>query len=797
MSNLRLASLSLVLGAAPAWALSADEPTLEQRLERLAERLESERRTAHVPGMAISIVKDGEVVCARGFGVSNVETGDAVTPETIFACGSTTKAFTATLVGMLADEGKARWDDPVTKYLPYFDLAVKSDDANAECTLRDLLSHRHGFTRMGILWAGGGVPREKILRTAVNAEPWDHFRENFHYCNVTYLAAGMAAGVAAEATWDELVTTRIFEPLEMKSTSLSVAVARKDPRLSLGYAWDDEKKEIEHKKMLALDNIGPAGSINSNVIDMAQWIRLQLRRGEVDGKRLISEATLRETWSPQIEIGPGVAYGLGWMLRQHDGRNVVEHGGNIDGFSAQFAFVPDENVGYALLMNLDVSPLQQASIAVVFDELLGEWEEPAAAAEAADGEVDYADYTGIYVANFATFEDEEFEVLVQDDHLAVDVPSQMTFALHDPDDEGKWTFRLTDTIAVSFERDDAGRVVAMKMYQAGFTFEIPREGVEIEPEEDLAALERFLGTYRDEANKSTVRVVMLGGRLAVDNGNGPLDLSAPDAEGKRTLRARTDISVRFEEDSEGLVEGFVFHDHEGKDAEFTRQAGKSAAGLPTLEELLALRKTDERTARQAAAKGIKTTGNVRLLQAGLEGEIVVYVSGDERYANYMDFGPFGQIQVAVTAPRAWSYNSFRGLDELEGTQLELALAGHPHALEGDWRLFFDEIDVLRRDEWNDRPVVVVRLSKGNAPSRTYFVDSETGDVLRVKAIAVEGSIRLPVTIEFGDFREEDGIRAAYRTTIENEASGRTVIEFTLVETGLDLADDLFRLEEKE
>ena len=280
------------------------------------------------------------MVLARGFGLADVEAQTPATENTIYPVGSTTKAFTATLVGMLADEGKATWDDPVTQYLPYFDLDLRTDDEQAECTFRDLLSHRHGFSRMGVLWFGNETTREEILRTAAGAEAWDDFRAGFHYCNVTYLAAGVAAGVAADRTWDELMVERIFEPLKMGSSFLSISDVREDARLAVGYGWNEERGEHEQERLVNLDTIGPAGSINSNVLDMAQWVRLQLGRGQVDGMRLISEERIADTWSSQIEMGDGNAYGLGWMLREHDGRKVVEHGGNIGGFSAQVGLVP-------------------------------------------------------------------------------------------------------------------------------------------------------------------------------------------------------------------------------------------------------------------------------------------------------------------------------------------------------------------------------------------------------------------------------------------------------------------------
>jgi CubicO group peptidase (beta-lactamase class C family) len=193
-------------------ALAGDEPTLEQRLEKLTEDLERARVDAHVPGLSIAVVKDGEVILARGLGLADVEGERAAEAATIYAIGSTTKAFTATLIGTLVDEGTLGWDDPVTRFLPWFDLQVKSDDPEATCTLRDLLSHRHGFTRMGLLWSSGDVPRETILRTAAKAEPFSAFRKEFHYCNVAFLAAGVAAGEAAGSTWDELMVERLIEP---------------------------------------------------------------------------------------------------------------------------------------------------------------------------------------------------------------------------------------------------------------------------------------------------------------------------------------------------------------------------------------------------------------------------------------------------------------------------------------------------------------------------------------------------------------------------------------------------------
>jgi CubicO group peptidase (beta-lactamase class C family) len=772
---------------------ASGEPTLEQRLEKLADSLEDARVEAHIPGMSIAIVKDDEIVWARGFGLADVEAARPADENTIYAVGSTTKAFTATLIGMLVDEGRVSWDDPVTDHLPYFDLAVRSEDASDECTLRDLLSHRHGFSRMSILWFGGSLPREEILRTAAGAEPWDDFRANFHYCNVAYLAAGEAAGAIAGATWDEMMADRIFEPLGMSSSSLSVAVAQRDARLALGYEWDEVDEVAEHTPMVGLDSIGPAGSVNSNVLDMAQWVRLQLAEGEVDDMRLVSSERIRDTWTPQIAIAGEVTYGMGWMLREHDGRKVVEHGGNIDGFTAQVSLMPEENVGYVLLMNLDAASLRQPSLPLVFDALLDEWpEENPERTSVATESLELEDYVGTYVANFATFSNEEFEVLIDGDGLALDVPSQRTFELLPPDEQGLWTFALTDQINVSFQRDAQGAVVALTMHQNGFTFEVPRKGVEIEPEVPAAELEKYVGTFVRAQGGKRVKLFIERGRLTMEDKGKHLAFETPDGEGHASLRARADYGATFDVDADGHVASFIFHGSSG-DRLFTRLVAEPDADLPTLAEVLALRRTDARIAAIEAAGGTKTIGEVRIAQAGVRGTMTIYTEGVDRYASHLDLGKFGRVAAVGRGDQAWTYNSMRGFDALKGDKLAQAKLDHPSAVEGDWSEYFDSVEVVRRETVDDRPAIVVRLEKGDLPSRTYWVDAEHGDVLRTVRVVVDRSMRLPVTTNYFAFEEADGLRSARRIEVENPETGRTIMTLTRIESGLELGEDVFTL----
>jgi CubicO group peptidase (beta-lactamase class C family) len=760
-------------------------PELQQRLDLLVEQLEQQRQTHHVPGMAIAVVKDDEVILTHGFGIASVETETPVTPETIFAIGSSTKAFTSTLVGMLVDENKMDWDDPVTEYLPYFQMNIESNNESAELTLRDVLSHRTGFTRMGLLFASGEIPREEVLLDATNAEPYVPFREKWYYSNVMYMSAGVAAGESEGTDWDTLVTERIFEPLGMNSTTTSVTQAENDSRLASGYLWDEDLQAYEYKPMRNVDNIGPSGAINSNVIDMAQWLRLQLNRGEYEGRRLISEENLSETWTTQIDITENVGYGIGWMIREWEGQPVIEHGGNVDGFSAQVAMLPESNLGFVLLTNASASPLPPQAINMVWNTLLGE-------APADDGATeDYEPYIGNYIANFGQFKDTIFTVLVQNNRLAIDIPDQQVYELKEPDEEGKWYFVISNEIAVSFERDEDDNVIGMKMYQAGMAFDLPREGVEIAPEIPLDALQKYLGSYRSEELQVTVEVLIQNNRLAIDvPGQMVYELYPPDENDKWVFRITPDISVSFNETPTSQVNSLTMYQN-GQEFIMPQIESKS---LPTVAEIMALRDAEGNEAALEAMGDYRTNSTIYSVQSGVRGTVSSYVAGPDKYRVDADYGKYGYSHTVVNGDNAWVESSFGPFKELRGQLLEQAKRGHPYVMDSDWRDYFDSIKVVRADILDDREVYVLELKFGELPAMTVFVDAVTGDVLLSEIISMqEGGIGIPVTTLFEDFREVHGIRVPFRSISSNEQSGRTIIEDETIETNIQLDDDFFIL----
>ncbi|MGE0554167.1 MAG: serine hydrolase [Gemmatimonadales bacterium] len=337
-------------------------------------------------GLAIAIVKDDSIVYAKGFGVKKLGEPAPVTPGTVFAVGSTTKAFTTAALGMLVDEGRFDWDTRATNLLPGFELYDPA--VTREITVRDLVTHRSGLSRGDRLWMGGSLSRGEVIRRVRYHEPSWGIRTSFGYQNIMYLAAGEIVPAVTGRSWDAFLHDRIFQPLGMTSSSTTVAGLDKQPDVATPHTEiDGTLVPIEYRN---IDNVGPAGSINSNVLDMAQWIRFHLSGGTVGGRALLSLETHREMFTPQMLMRAGgtndllypganfLAYGLGWFLFDLAGRKVVEHSGGIDGMVTELIMVPSEKVGVIVLSNSGGSAVAFPVARAVINRYLGVAEDPVA-----------------------------------------------------------------------------------------------------------------------------------------------------------------------------------------------------------------------------------------------------------------------------------------------------------------------------------------------------------------------------------------------------------------------------------
>lgn len=332
-----------------------------------------------VPGLAIAVVREGKVVLSKGYGVREAGRNEPVDEHTLFAIGSTTKAMTAAMIGMLVDEKKLGWDDPVIKHLPAFQL--KDPAVTRELTVRDLLTHRGGLGNADFLWYGQSTSADQVLDRVKLVDPAYSLRSRFIYQNVMYAAAGRLIEAVGGRPWAEMIRTRIFEPLGMRETVATLALVPKGANVaSPHYEIDGVVRVIEN---MPVDSVAAAGSVWSSVHDMSKWVQFLLGGGVIDGNRLISEPTVAELFRPQT-IAPDtmfpttrivkphwMTYSLGWFQQDYQGRAVDFHTGSIDGMVAVAGLIRDERLGVYVLGNLDHAEVRHALMYSVFDRAAG------------------------------------------------------------------------------------------------------------------------------------------------------------------------------------------------------------------------------------------------------------------------------------------------------------------------------------------------------------------------------------------------------------------------------------------
>jgi CubicO group peptidase (beta-lactamase class C family) len=308
-----------------------------------------------MPGLAIGVVKDDEVVFMETYGLSNTSTGKEVDENTLFGIASCSKAFTAACLAILVDEGKLSWNDKVVDHYPGFQLY--DPYITRELMIKDLLCHRAGFQTFDgdLLWYGTDYSREEVVRRIQYRENPYSLREKYGYSNVMYIAAGEVIKHVSGQTWDEFVKERIFDPIGMASTNTTTTTFTDD----MNIAWPH--LEGEPMTFINYDNSGPAAAINTSASELLLWVQLMLNKGQWNDSTIFSENEYYNLVRPQTMLNAGrantingthlSAYALGWAVKDYTGRKIVEHGGGLPGFHSKVVFVPEENMGYIILAN--------------------------------------------------------------------------------------------------------------------------------------------------------------------------------------------------------------------------------------------------------------------------------------------------------------------------------------------------------------------------------------------------------------------------------------------------------------
>jgi CubicO group peptidase (beta-lactamase class C family) len=777
--------LTLAIQLAEAKPNSTD---MQQRLDKLTKQLDEKRREFHVPGMALAIVKDNKLIFSKGFGVSDLAKETPVTNQTLFGLGSTTKAFTASLIGMLVDEGKIQWDDPVTKYLPY--LQFKMDNKDDQITIRDMMSHQTGFTRFNLLYANGKVNRNEVLHAAIKAEPWAGFRESFHYTNLMVSAAGVAAAQSVDSSWEDLLEKRILKPLGMHNTTAIFNSAQQNPLMARGYMWLQEQGK--HKKLIMHDitNIAPSAAINSNAEDMAKWLLLQLNDGKYNGKQLLSAEQIQESRKPQIKISGDAAYGLGWMLREYKGQKLVAHDGSVEGYSAIVALLPESNMGLVLLTNVTQTGLLGITMNMVWEALLNE--QQTITAENTDN-TSYAEYIGEYLANFATFKDSIFKFHLQDGRPYVDVPGQMNYELKPPNKGGKMYFAITDTTSISFDRNENGKISSMRMQQGGMNFEIPKKGVAIKAEINPEELQKYLGKYKSDLFKGDLTVKIQNQRLAVDvPGKMVFELRLADEKGHRHFRIKDSMSIVFETDENNKINALSVYREDKKLDRAKRIDASIGNKLPTIADILKLRQTKQHTKALLNSTGFRIKGTVLMKQSGVQGVITTSFSGYDHFREEVNFGQYGSVITTLNNKHAVIAPSFSDIMQQHGKYYEQTLKMHPASLI-DWQHYYENIQVIAEDKFNNKKVYVLKFSGGKTPASTVAIDADNGDIVKIEANMLNPTLgSLVVTRIYENYKEIHGIRFPYKVTVKNDFNGESVIELESIESNVKFSPSIFK-----
>lgn len=781
-------------------ALSA--PDLNAGLAAVEKSVDDKRKELRIPGVSLVIVKDDKVIYMKGLGVKDFERNLPVTPDTLFAIGSSTKAFTALAAVISADEGKLSLDDSPKKFLPYFKLC--DPEADAKITLRDLLSHRSGLNRTDLAMVTGMLSREELIRVVGMAKPTAKLGEKFQYQNVMYAAAGEVVAKAQNSTWDLVVENRVFKPLGMKASNTSVAATQKSPDFSFGYDYNRTTKQTRRLPMREIPSAAPAGAINSNARDMSQWLRLMLGEGVIDGKRLVSAKGFNELESKQIKVVGNVDYGLGWFLRQWDGHKIAEHGGNIDGFNAQVALMPDQKLGVVMLSNVTASPLGSLVMDAVWSNIVGK---PKAQAEGDTAAVGPAGDPKVELGTYRLVEAGiNLEVSIRDGKLILTAPGQPPYPL---DNLGGRRYRLADPAPPGFFatfRPVKDKVADTEMYleQPQGNFVLPKlapvsagaAAAATEKAEYSGALKELLGSYEHEQTKGVVDIALRDGKVSLVVPGQPAYPLAEKEKDKLTSSALPETYwVDVKRDSGGKVSEVVINQPEGQFA--FRRIPDTAVSISVDDLLAKVRNAyggeeNLRKHRSAMTKlevdfenqGVTGEGVVSSRAPNSTGTSFTLIALGRRIGTIVNyFDGSGGGQTLSFAPE----ETFTG-KRLDDIKREADFYGPL-----DWKKNFKTIAIKRTAKVGDEDCYVLEMVPEKGNTVTAYVSVKSFLVLRRDSVISSDTSGqdLPQSETFGDYRPVDGIMVPFRTVSKDLANGDVVTLVKEVKFDIEIPDSVF------
>ena len=365
-----LVGLAAIAGVSGASAQQPIQASIEALLPEFEKQVTEGMKAFSVPGVAVGIVHDDKLVYAKGFGVRELGKSEQVTAETIFQVGSTTKAFLATTLAQAVDAGRLGWTDPVIDHVPDFQLA--DPWVTRDFRVLDLAAQRSGLTPyVNDALTMLGYDKQTLIRSLRVAPQLGLFRSDFRYLNIPHVVGGeIVAKVNGAPSWFDALQKSLLTPLGMNATTATAEAITAAPDHAQGHRLADKPVAIPFHPSFPYA-LGPAGALNSNIPDMAKWLRLQLGRGQFEGKILVSEENLDVTWTPRVAMNERTSYAVGWVATATPRGRIIWHNGGTSGFGAHAGFLPDGRTGIVILTNLENLGLPDALAMWFYDRVLG------------------------------------------------------------------------------------------------------------------------------------------------------------------------------------------------------------------------------------------------------------------------------------------------------------------------------------------------------------------------------------------------------------------------------------------
>ena len=367
---LRGLALAGALTAGVAQAQEPSQASIEALLPELEKQVAAGMKAFSVPGVAIGIVHDDKLIYAKGFGIKALGKPEPVNADTLFQVGSTTKAFLGVTLAQAVDASRIGWNDPVIDHHPAFQLF--DPWITRDFRVLDLAAQRSGLTPyVNDALAFLGYDKETLIRSLRVAPQLGAFRSDFRYLNIPHVVGGeIVAKANGTPSWFASLKRSVLEPLGMAATTATAEAIEKAANHAMGHRLDTAPVAVPFHPAFPYA-LGPAGALNSNVPDMAKWLRLQLGRGIFDGKVVVSEENLDVTWTPRVAMNERTSYAIGWVASATPHGRIIWHNGGTSGFGAHAGFLPDARTGIVILTNLENTGMPDSLAMWFYDRVLG------------------------------------------------------------------------------------------------------------------------------------------------------------------------------------------------------------------------------------------------------------------------------------------------------------------------------------------------------------------------------------------------------------------------------------------